>query len=83
MGHQPLEMRKPKLIPQWRRAWRMYSVNAMGWGAAMLAAWPAIPEDLKATLSPDWYMRAVAFLLVSGIVGRLFIQEKVTHEDAA
>lgn len=67
-------MRKPKLIKNWRHAWRMFSVNAMGWGAAALAAWPALPPDLKATIDPAIFVRCVAGLLVLGILGRLIDQ---------
>ena len=32
---------KPKLIPNWRRAWRMFSVQV----AAVAVAWGAMPPD--------------------------------------
>jgi hypothetical protein len=66
-----------KLIPEAKRAWRMFSVQSMAWGTAMLAGWPAIPADLQTTISPVWYMRVVAFLLVAGILGRLIDQPTV------
>lgn len=37
---------KPKLIPNWRRAWRMASVQV----AAVLIAWGTLPADVQAVI---------------------------------
>jgi hypothetical protein len=76
-------MRKPRLIPNWRRAWRMFSMQAMGWGAAMLTGWPLIPDDLRATVDPALYMRIAAALLVAGMFGRLIHQPKADSAPPA
>lgn len=76
-------MRKPRLIPQWRRAWRMFSIQAMTLAAAIQGAWPTIPDDMKATLPPTLVHWVSLALLVAGIAGRLVDQPKVTHEDPA
>lgn len=66
-----------KLIPNWRRAWRMFSVQAQGAALALLGTWQVMPEDLKATLSPTLVGWVAMGLLVFGIAGRLIEQPKV------
>ena len=66
-----------KLIPNWRRSWRMFSVQAMALAAAIQGAWPLMPDDLKATLPPMLVHWVSIALLAAGIVGRLVDQPKV------
>lgn len=70
-------MRKPSLIPNWRRAWRMFSVQAMVGAQAVLGGWAAMPDDLKAHVKVEWAIAVAAVLLVLGIAGRLVDQPKV------
>jgi hypothetical protein len=67
----------PTLIPEWRRAWRMFSVQAMTGAAALLGAWEVVPADLKAQLPPGLVHGVSIALLVLGIAGRLVTQPKV------
>ena len=66
------------LIPQWRRAWRMFSVQA----SALVIAWLALPAEQQADVAgligvpPDAIPGVLALL---AIVGRLIAQPKV-HE---
>ena len=63
-----------RLVHNARRAWSWYSVQAMGWAAALQGAWLMLPPDMAATV-PAWLVQAMtAVLLVSGIVGRLVDQ---------
>lgn len=63
-----------KLIDNWNKAHRMLSVQAMALAAAIQGAWPAVPEDLKATLPPSLVHWVSVALLVAGILGRLVDQ---------
>ena len=63
-----------KLIPNWRRAWRMFSVQAMTAATAILGAWQAFPPDLRDSLPETWVHGSAMALLVLGIVGRLIAQ---------
>lgn len=66
-----------KLIPEWKKAWRMFSVQAMTLATAMQTAWIAIPEDLKVRI-PESYVNGVSIaLLVAGILGRMVQQDSV------
>lgn len=63
-----------KLIPNWRQAWRMFSVQAMTLAGAMQAAWVAIPPDLKDRV-PDGLVDVLTVaILALGIAGRLVDQ---------
>lgn len=63
-----------KLIPNWRHAWRMFSVQAMAIAAAIQAAWPTIPGDLKSAIPANVVHWVSLVLLVAGIAGRLVQQ---------
>lgn len=64
-----------KLIDNWKRAHRMLSVQAMGLAAAIQGAWPAIPEDLKASIPPAMVHWVSVALLAAGIAGRMVQQD--------
>ena len=66
-----------KLIDNWKSAHRMLSVQAMALTAAILGAWPMIPEDLKAALPPHLVHWVSITLLVFGIAGRLVSQDSM------
>ena len=66
-----------QLIPNWRAAWRMFSVQAQALALAVLGAWQAMPDELRSAV-PLWAVITVAMvLLVAGIVGRLVAQPKL------
>ena len=66
------------LIPEWRRAWRMLSVQAMTAAGVLQVAWATDAEAVKAILPPSWVPWVTAGLLVFGIYGRLVKQPKVS-----
>jgi hypothetical protein len=68
---------KLRPIPNWKRAWRMFSVQAQALALAILGAWQVMPEDLKAQLPPEAAFWCAMLLLVFGIAGRLIDQPKV------
>lgn len=68
-----------KLIPAWKRFYRMASVQAMALAAAVQTTWEVIPPDLKSNIPPKYVYAVTMALLVFGIVGRLVAQPKV-HE---
>jgi hypothetical protein len=66
---------KPKLIPEWKRAWRLYSVQAMAALAGLPLAYMALPADWQAAIPDAWKAGAVGVVLFAGIVGRLIDQK--------
>lgn len=66
-----------KPISNWRKAYRMLSVQAMALATAIQGAWMAIPEELKSTIPPQAVYWITMGLLAFGIAGRLVAQPKV------
>jgi hypothetical protein len=69
------------LIPNWRRAWRMFSVQAQAAAIASIAGWQALPDDLRAMVPQSVAMGLAIALLVLGIVGRLIDQPKTREAN--
>lgn len=67
---------KPRLIPNWRKCWRMFSVQAQALALAILGAWQVMPQDLKAVIPPSAVFWCAMSLLLAGIIGRLVDQPK-------
>lgn len=67
-----------KLIPEWRKALRMFSVQAMGLAGAIQAAWVLLPPEMVASFPDGWVRAVTVALLVLGVVGRLVEQPKVS-----
>jgi len=53
-----------KLIPDWRKAWKLFSVKASLVSAAFMASWPMLPDDLKAAMPGLNIVAASAFGLI-------------------
>lgn len=66
-----------KLIPEARRAWRMFSVQAQAVAFAVLGAWQSLPEKFQDRVPLSVVFGLAMVLLVAGIVGRLIHQPKV------
>lgn len=66
-----------KLIPQWKRCLRMFSVQAMVLAGAVQGAWAAVPDEMKAIISDDWLRYGTIALMVLGVIGRLVVQSSV------
>ena len=63
-----------KMIPEWRRAWRMFSVQAMVASSAIQGTWLALPPDMRSTIDGGVVSALTIAMLVLGIVGRLVYQ---------
>lgn len=65
------------LIPEWRAAWRMVSVQCMTLAAAIQGGWQSLPPNLVEKVPPEVVHWVTLGLLIAGIVGRLVVQPKV------
>lgn len=63
-----------KLIPKWRQAWRMFSVQALVAVGIIQSVWLSIDDATKAGLPADWVAGITLFLAVFGGIGRLIDQ---------
>lgn len=66
-----------KLIDNWKKAYRMISVQAMVIATAIQGTWVLVPEDLKTSIPPTIVQWITMGLLAFGIIGRLIDQPKV------
>ena len=66
------------LIKNWRKSWRMLSVQAMTLAGAIQGAWLFIPEDMKASIPANVVQWVTLSLLALGVAGRLVKQNKVS-----
>lgn len=66
------------LVNNWHRLYRSFSVQAMGLALSIQAAWPLMPDDLKAALPHDVARWVSIMLLVAGILGRGVDQGGIT-----
>lgn len=70
-----------KLIPEWRRSWRMFSVQALAVIATAPLVWAELPDETKALVTalvpPEWLPYITTGVALAGIAGRLIKQEQV------
>lgn len=63
-----------KLIPEWKKCLKMFSVQAMVVAGAVQAAWVAVPPEWGASINSDWLRWGTVALMVLGVAGRLIDQ---------
>lgn len=63
-----------KLIPNWKKAWRFFSIQAQALALAGVGAWQVLPDDLRAAVPVPVALGLAMAVLVLGIVGRLIAQ---------
>lgn len=63
-----------KLSPTWRRAWRRFSFQALGWSLAGIAGWQALPQEFKDYIGTGLAVWALGILLVLGMIGSVIDQ---------
>lgn len=62
------------IIENWRKSWRLFSVQALAVAGAIPVAWSQLPDGLKAMIPAGWMGTVTAVAAVCGIVGRLIRQ---------
>lgn len=66
-----------KFIANWKKAWRMLSIQAMTLAGAVQGAWMFIPDEMRSSIPANVVQVVTIALLVLGVVGRLVDQPKV------
>ncbi len=64
-----------KLVEDWRKAWKWFSVQAFTVLAVAPVVWSQLPPDVRKMLPEGWEPYVLAALAVGGIVGRLRAQD--------
>lgn len=67
-------MRKLRLVQNWRRFMKWYSMHSMLLTIALLGAWAALPAKMQDAFSPMEIKLMAIALLVLGVGGRLVDQ---------
>lgn len=65
---------KLKFVPNARKAWKWFSVQAMTISMVSSTAWLALPDELRDAIPQEWMAIGAAALMFLGIVGRLIDQ---------
>jgi di/tricarboxylate transporter len=65
-----------RLVPDWRSAWRWFSVQALAILAVLPMVWLNLPPDLKSYIPKEWGLAIVCLVAVAGIAGRVIDQNK-------
>jgi len=63
-----------KLVPEWRVAWRWFSVQLAAVLAALPMVWPLLPDDMKSYIPHEWHPWIVSGMALAIIAGRLVPQ---------
>lgn len=63
-----------RLIPDWKKALRFFSVQADILTAGIAGAWLYVPDDMRAAVDPSWLAMAALALAVLGGLGRVVKQ---------
>lgn len=71
---------KRRIVPNWRSRLGDWSTKALAFGAAVAAAWVALPVDLKAHLPVDYVAWAVGALNFFGL-GAKFVTQGEPNAD--
>lgn len=65
-----------RLVPDWRSAWRWFSVQALAILAVLPMVWASLPADIKAYIPTKYGIYIAAAIALAGIAGRLVDQKK-------
>jgi len=65
-----------KLIPDWKKAWRWFSVQALIAIAALPVVWSMLPSDVKGFLPDGWEPWILVGLALAGLIGRVIDQNR-------
>lgn len=62
-----------KLVEDWKRSWRWFSVRAMGLSIVLQGAWESMSSDLRAEF--PFVPKLAMAVLILGVIGRVVKQE--------
>ena len=69
------------LIPEWRSAIKLFSVQANVIGAALATTYATMYDNLKADMPPQYMFALTAGVFVAGIVCRVISQQPKDEND--
>ena len=63
-----------RLVPNWKRLWKAFSVWVPLLNIAIITTWQMLPDELKLALPDSWVLTVAKVLMVVGVAGRLLQQ---------
>lgn len=72
-----------KLIPDWRKAVKFFSVQANIIGAALASTYGLMYPQLRESIPPQWMAGVTAVVFVAGIICRIISQQPKEPNEAA
>ena len=64
-----------RMVPEARRAWRWFSVQALAVLVALPVLFETLPPEVVAVIPADWRPWLIAAVALAGMVGRLVDQD--------
>ena len=71
------------LIPEWRSAVKLFSVQANAIGAALASTYGLMYPQLRESIPPQWMAGITAAVFVAGIVCRVISQQPKAPDETA
>lgn len=65
-----------KLVADWRKAWKWFSMQAFALIVAIPAVWVTLPDDVKAMMPSGWGPWVLTTIALCGMIGRMVDQNK-------
>lgn len=63
-----------QLVPEWRRAWRMWSVQILAVIALIPQIWEELPPEVQLMIPAEWHPHILTVVAVATIIARLVKQ---------
>ena len=64
-----------RMVPDARRAWRWFSVQALAVLVALPVLFETLPPEVVAVIPADWQPWIIAAVALAGMVGRMIPQD--------
>lgn len=67
-----------RLVADWEKAWRWFSIQALALVALLPVVWPSLPPQVTGWVPEEWRPWVVVVIAIGGIAGRLVDQNKAS-----
>jgi hypothetical protein len=68
-----------KLIPEWRKAWKLHSVQLSALGATVAGVWVALPEAQQRAVLEAFGLTDPTWLALGGFVAIVIVRLTAQH----
>ncbi len=64
-----------RLIPNWRQAWRFWSMRAAGAKAILVTTYLSLPDKLQDAFPPRYALAMAVIITVFGVIGGRLVDQ--------